>query len=796
MTRTELFKIRGEYVKNHYPYKMTLWNDFNYKILNEIMYLKRSAKGHSETYSDCIIALDTETSKSVQEEYFEPEYFEIKNRLHGHTYNFKRSFLHTRTLKEYKALGIDLKRGARLEIDSLYSDLRLEYPYLFDDLYNEDDELEAIAEYLETHQPPEEILDNYIVAFTISIRAFHYNIVTLYGHNPKELAECLERIRENIAGDIMPVYVHNLPYDWTFARRFLFERFGTPCKQLNVKSHYPLFIKFDNGIMLKDSLMLAQKSLEKWANDLDVEHKKAVGKWDYERIRHQASTFSKEELTYIENDTLALCECIDKLLAGLHKSIATIPYTATGIPRNDLIKIGKEHKAKDLFNKIIAPFELYQSHEQNVFHGGYTHANRFFIEQTIDADLLSEYGEKYVICKDFTSSYPYVMLSEKYPMSPFVPLADVEPEHIINKGSEYAFIFRLNLLNVRLKNRGDPMPCLQYSKCTKIIGELLDNGRILRADMVEIYLNEIDFKIIYERYTADIWKISDCYFSHKDYLPRWYTDYIFELFKDKCTLKGKDTLNYMIQKGKLNSCYGMSVQKPYSEEIIEDYETGDYEYSEDFDAEYEYNKYMKNFKKILPYQWGIWVTSYAFQNLFVLGGMAKEWIYSDTDSGYAIGWDEKAVKKYNENCLKKLQANGYGAVEYEGKTYILGQAVTDGLADCYTEFRVLGAKRYCGRSAEDGKLHITVAGVPKKTGALCLKDDINKFTKGFCFDGKTTGKLQHTYINGEIRQDKYGNWLADSINLSKCDYILDNAYKVDIEDILFMQKEEMQIYEA
>ena len=187
---------------------------------------------------------------------------------------------------------------------------------------------------------------------------------------------------------------------------------------------------------------------------------------------------------------------------------------------------------------------------------------------------------------------------------------------------------------------------------------------------------------------------------------------------------------------------------------------------------------------------------FYYFNLFVLGGMAKEWIYSDTDSGYAIGWNEKAVEEYNENCLRKLQANGYGAVEYKGKTYILGQAVTEGLADCYTEFRVLGAKRYCGRSAEDGNLHITVAGVPKKTGAKCLKDNINNFTKGFCFDGKTTGKLQHTYINGEIRQDKYGNWLADSVNLSKCDYILDNAYKVDIEDILFMQKEEMQVYEA
>ena len=132
-------------------------------------------------------------------------------------------------------------------------------------------------------------------------------------------------------------------------------------------------------------------------------------------------------------------------------------------------------------------------------------------------------------------------------------------------------------------------------------------------------------------------------------------------------------------------------------------------------------------------------------------------------------------------------------MNYEGKQYILGQAVTDGDNDRYTEFRILGAKRYCGRCKADGKLHITVAGVPKK-GAACLNDDINNFTKNFCFKGTETGKLQHTYLYGDIRQDDIGNWLADSINLSPCDYILDNAYSWDIEDILYRETEDIQVY--
>lgn len=783
MTRGELKRIRHDYIFNHYPYKMQYWDKFDYTILSNIMYIKRTVKGHSETYSDCVIALDTETSKSIQDDYFAPEWVEIRQRLSG--LKFKPFKTEMRTIKEYRALGIVLEKGAKYSIDSFYSDLVLEYPYLFDEAYNENDEIEALADYLERYAPPEEILDNYVVAFTISIRAFDLNIVTLYGHDPKSLSMCLERIRENISADIIPVYVHNLAYDWQFMRQFLFERFSTPEKQLNVKSHVPLFIRFDNGIFLKDSYLLAQKSLEKWANDLEVEHRKAVGFWDYNKIRNQDDIFSDEELKYIENDTLALCECIDKTLSILHKSIVTIPYTATGIPRNDIIKIGKENNAKDLFLKLVSDYSLYESHMTNCFHGGYTHGNRFYIEVTID-DLVE--------CKDFTSSYPFVMLTEKFPMGNFLPISDVTPDHIIQNMDKYAFMFRLTLINVRLKDKAYPMPPLQYSKCTKCVDEILDNGRILKAGMIEIYLTEIDFKIIYDRYDFDLIKINDCYFCIKDYLPRWFTDYIFQLFKDKCTLKGKDPQNYLLSKAKLNSCYGMCVQRPITETIVEDYESGEYTLSEDYDPEYEFNKYVKNYKKILPYQWGIWVTSYAFQNLFILGGMAKEWIYTDTDSVYAIGWNEKAVNQYNDNCLQKLKNNGYDAVIYEGKSYILGQAVTDGDNDRYTEFRILGAKRYCGRCKADGKLHITVAGVPKK-GAECLKDNINNFTKGFCFSGKNTGKLQHTYIYGEIRQDKYGNWLADSINLTPCDYILDNAYSLDIEDILFRETEELQVYD-
>lgn len=93
------------------------------------------------------------------------------------------------------------------------------------------------------------------------------------GRTPVELIRDMKDIRDALNCDKIFMYIHNLAYDWQFIRRFIY-RYSEPVRQLNVKSHRPIMIELDNGIVLKDSLIIAQRSLEKWANDLDVEHKK------------------------------------------------------------------------------------------------------------------------------------------------------------------------------------------------------------------------------------------------------------------------------------------------------------------------------------------------------------------------------------------------------------------------------------------------------------------------------------------------------------------------------------------
>lgn len=739
VTLKELYKIRRDYIKKYQPYSMCYWSEYNFDILTKtIISRKKAGRGDNGTYNDIIIMCDTETSKkAVNTTYYEDV---------------------TITDKNGNACVIKVKK------------------------YNP--------------------VENHIVAWTISLRAFNMNLVTLYGNSPDEFCDCIEKIQNALPGNDTIFYWHNMSYDYVFIRRFMFSKFGHPDKQLNTKPHYPISITWSNeGIIFRDSLILSQRKLEKWADDLNVPHKKAVGKWDYDKLRSQHEVFTRDELDYIECDTLAGVECIDATMQALHKRIYSMPYTATGIPREECRKIGKQYGARETFLSMVMTYEQYVM-ATRVYHGGYTHANRYVIDRLI----------LNVICRDFSSSYPYVMLSEKYPMEKFMEYGDCDLNEILSQSDEYAFMFKLILVNPRLKDPHDPMPVLQYSKCVNVINPIVDNGRILACDYCEIYLDEIDAKLIHDTMSWDKHICTETVCAHKDYLPRWFTDYVYKLYSDKCTLKDGDPVLYSIAKAKLNSLYGMCVQKSLKENIVEDYLTGEYHIEQPIDIktgeeltpEQQYQKYIDNNNSVLLYQWGIYVTSYAMKNLFELAKCCVDengenhFCYSDTDSIYSTYWNEKRVEEYNNKCMEKLIANGYKPVEYNGNTYTPGMAELDGV---YSEFKVLGAKRYCCRYADDNrnkeknrnKLKITVAGVPKN-GVDELENDINKFTSGFIFHGENTGKLTHHYmVKGDIENDN-GNLVGDSVDLTPCDYLLSSIDVVNIDD-LFTDEIEVQVYD-
>lgn len=620
---------------------------------------------------------------------------------------------------------------------------------------------------------------NYVVAFSISIRYDHENIVTLYGNRPDECVECIRLINSHLFGNRKFFFIFNLSYDWWFLRKFFIREFGEPERQLNLDSHYPINIEFANGCCLKDAYVLASRKLEKWAEDLGVDSQKTSG-WDYDRIRTQDELFDVDELKYIEHDTLAGVECIDKLLMTLNNcKLKDIPYTSTGIARKMAYNIGRKHKAKLLYDRLALNYGQYKRFEIS-FHGGYTHCNRFTAGKVYNN----------VECYDFASSYPFTVCSEKFPMTKFTDIYGYYTiDEILKSHDRYAYMFKITMVNVRLRDPDEPMPVLQYSKnisdiCASDMS--LDNGRVLSCAVYEAYMNDQLLELVNEQYQCDYAVISEVMRSEYDYLPRWFTDHVYSLYRGKCELKNGDPVLYDITKAQLNSvAYGMIAMHNIKLSIVEDYASGEYHEASEDEQEL-YHKFVENRKNIYPYQWSCWVTSYAMRNLHRLGKCCKLWLYSDTDSCFSNSWDLKALESYNMECRKKLSDNGYDPVTVNGKTYYLGEATLD--KSC-KKFKALHSK--CYANDNDGDISITIAGVPKTKGKKCLKNIEEDFNEDTVFDGLITGKKTHIYHTEEDIFEEDGIIYGDSIDLIPCDYEIkgvriDNMidYTEDIPDIV------------
>ena len=178
-----------------------------------------------------------------------------------------------------------------------------------------------------------------------------------------------------------------------------------------------------------------------------------------------------------------------------------------------------------------------QARDEEVFHGGYTHANRYIL------------GQKYkALCQDICSSYPYAVMTMKAPCTPFFDVTDeVDDDYILKDNPNYAFIFRVMVFDLDLKDLRYPMPCLSLIKMQGDGQRDLRQRKILRADFAEFLTNEIDYKLFKSMYKGIYLK--DVKAARKDSLPKWFTDFIYERFILKTKLKGVDAVQYMIEKG-------------------------------------------------------------------------------------------------------------------------------------------------------------------------------------------------------------------------------------------------------
>lgn len=573
------------------------------------------------------------------------------------------------------------------------------------------------------------------------------------------------------------IFVHNLSYEFNWIRKYFnWERVFA------IEKRKPLECYAECGIVFRCSYLLSGESLEQVGNKISVQKK--VGQLDYKLIRHSNTPLTDEELEYCIYDVIVVMEYIKQQIELNGGRITKIPLTKTGYVRNYCRKECLPSNSGGWFryrrlmkNLTITPAEYLLLHA--AFQGGFTHA----------CARKSHRVFKNVASYDFTSSYPAVMVLEKFPMSRAYSAVIKTPEELHRYLKMYCCLFRITIYNLDEKLTADHP--ISASRCDEIEDDILDNGRIVSAGRVTLVMTDVDFRIFEKFYTCDSYTITDFHYYYKGYLPTPFIRSILGLYKDKTELKGVKGKehDYMLSKELLNSAYGMIVTNIIRDEITYDDE---WTVTPVSDVSDKLNKYNESKKRFLYYPWGVWVTAYARYNLFTaIEACGPDYIYADTDSIKLTNADKYKhyFEEYNERILGKIKRSSahhnlseelYMPKTIKGDTKVIGQWDYEGT---YTRFKTLGAKRYMTEDAEG--LSIIVSGINKNTALpyiLKYTDPFKAFNNNMYIPPEYTGKNIHTYIDepiqGEIedyRGTKCSYNELSCIHLEECDYHLSVA---------------------
>lgn len=574
------------------------------------------------------------------------------------------------------------------------------------------------------------------------------------------------------------IYVHNLSYEFQFIQHYF-----KWDKVFANDDRKPIYAISLDGIEFRCSYILSGYSLETVGKNLKIYPvEKKTGDLDYSLIRHSKTPLTEKEIGYILNDALVVMNYIKEERERLG-DITRIPLTKTGYVRNYCRK-ECSYKKKWYGNRVLMK-ELQiaspQEYEQlkRAFQGGFTHGNHWYIGKIMNN--VSSY--------DFTSSYPAVMMSERFPMSRGKIIEIKSKQDFDYYMKRYCCVFDVNFID--LKTKLDFEHPLSSSKCRNIKKSISDNGRIVECESLDTTLTDVDFSIIEKFYSWKKMRVKNFRIYKRGFLPKNFILSIIKLYEDKTILKGvKDKeVEYQHSKEQLNSTYGMTVTD-ICREVIE--YTDEWTTTEP-DIIKSLESYNDSKKRFLFYPWGVWITAYARKNLFSgIYEFKYDYIYSDTDSikvinasnhqDYFTRYNKTIEKKLKEMCfLYDIDYSRVSPKTIEGKIKPIGVWDYEGT---YTRFKTLGAKRYMVE--EDEELSLTVSGVNKKYAIPYLKEKygsntnvFNAFDEGLIIPENHTGKNTHTYID-EYHSGEVTDYLGSTYKYSEmsCVHMEPTSYEL------------------
>lgn len=519
----------------------------------------------------------------------------------------------------------------------------------------------------------------------------------VFGRRWEEFREFLTRLHDALylgTNRRLVIWVHSLSFEFQFFRRFLTIESG-----FYRDNRKPLKVVID-GFEFRDSYALSNMTLAKFCeNTKGVEHYKLVDTYDYKKLRTPATQMTETELAYCYNDVRGLCECITEYRR--HDNLAQMPLTSTGFVRRDFrsaMKKNPENRKNFLATRLTA--DLYTSLKL-AFRGGDTHANIYWVSELVKG------ADSY----DISSSYPFQFMVRKFPVGKWFRITTSRMDEYLQEG-KYALLIHCVFEDIKYTgNCGNPY--ISIAKCVRKKSVTNDNGRVLQADFVEMYITDIDLKIIRHDYSYKGMYTESVYASLYGDMPKEFKDTLMEYFRSKTLLKGDPEHEYEYGKAKnrLNSSYGMAVTDICKPVWV--YENGEFRKEADT-VEERLDKYYKSRNNFNQYAWGVFCTCWArYQLREMLWTVGEDVIYCDTDSIKFKGDHSAEFAAKNEELKKLAEGAGAWALDRNERKVYMG--LWDHDAE-YDYFKTLGSKKYACQYKNDTKIYSTIAGVSKKAG--------------------------------------------------------------------------------
>ena len=404
-------------------------------------------------------------------------------------------------------------------------------------------------------------------------------------------------------------YVHNLSYEYVFLSRELngnakhskeLNEYGLERPKCIIMKGSVKEVAFEElpHITFRCSYALLNKSVKQLGEELSLPKLP----YQYDKLRLPTDELEDLDYEYNHRDNVIVMESVYNRFFKTGKyNLSDIPLTFTGDTRREIIKTYKEINKGEKYPFKNTTGDVYHSEMSYDFYrlwekcytGGYVSGNAMLLSKFI----------KYVLKVDFTSSYPYEMVTKYFPIYgdenskyPCIKLLDKEiaTDYFNNHLRKYnhkelrtyratdnidhikGYMGTFRILNPRIVNPYlfYPLSKSKISDC--LFSELIEiNGKMKEANgWVEFSCSNIQLDIILDCYYYDDIEVNELYMATKEKrLPKEQIDFILKNYRRKNEIKQikksypdgecpiELEIEYILVKIYINSVYGIKCEK-------------------------------------------------------------------------------------------------------------------------------------------------------------------------------------------------------------------------------------------